>query len=511
MVAMARALARPILKRPVSFFHRMITGSPETCLLAAGSSSAIDQDHLINVCTILFQLQHSPDSRLHARLVPAIHSRGSDAFSATASAELFLQVCNTFPLSWRPVYRFYQFTQTLPDFPHSPVTLNKMLDVIGKARNIDLFWDVLNDMARRCFVNDRTFKIAVKTLAEVRELNKCVNFFHLMNDNGWDYNLETLNRVIETLCRSKLVDEAKFMVTKLKDWIEPDGVTYGRLIKGFCDAGDLIEAARIWNLMVDEGFEPDMGPIESIMETFFKMNRYDEALKLFQMVRVRTVEKLGLSTYRIVIRWLCKREKIAQAYVLFDEMQVRGIKTDDLTISSLVYGLICKGRVREAYSLVEGVEQPDISVYHGLIKGLLKLKRAGEATQVFREMVGRGCEPIMHTYIMLLQGHLGKRGRKGPDATVNFDSIFVGGLVKAGKSLEATKFVERVIRGGLEVPRFDYNKFLHYYSNEEGVVMFEEVSKRLRHAGLIDLADILERYGEKMATRDRRRDRVLLP
>ena len=64
-------------------------------------------------------------------------------------------------------------------------------------------------------------------------------------------------------------------------------------------------------------------------------------------------------------------------------------------------------------------------------------------------------------------------------------------------------------RRGLEVPRFDYNKFLHYYSNEEGVVMFEEVSKKLREVGLFDLADIFQRYGEKMATRDKRRNRAV--
>lgn len=114
----------------------------------------------------------------------------------------------------------------------------------------------------------------------------------------------------------------------------------------------------------------------------------------------------------------------------------------------------------------------------------------------------------MHTYIMLLQGHLGKQGRKGPDTLANFDSIFVGGLVKAGKSLEATKYVERTLNRGLEVPRFDYNRFLHYYSSEDGILMFEEASKRLREAGMIDLADILERYGEKMATRERRRNRA---
>ena len=125
---------------------------------------------------------------------------------------------------------------------------------------------------------------------------------------------------------------------------------------------------------------------------------------------------------------------------------------------------------------------------------------------VFREMIKRGCEPTMHTYIMLLQGHLGKRGRKGTYPLVNFETIFVGGLVTVGKSLEATKYVKRSLRKGVGVPRYDYNKFLHYYSSEEGVVMFGEVAKKLREVGSVDLVDIFERYGLRMATRGRRRN-----
>ncbi|PKI53341.1 hypothetical protein CRG98_026278 [Punica granatum] len=193
------------------------TESAHPSLLAA-SSSAADRMQLLRVCTTLFQQQHSPDSRLHANLLSAVHSPHSRPLAA---AELFLQVCNTFPLSWRPSYRFYHFTRTLPDFPHSTVTLNKMLDVIGKSRNIDFFWDVLNDMARRLLVNDKTFNIALKTLAQ------------------------TLSRVVETLCRAKVADEAKFLVFKLKECVQPNGVIYGWSIKGFCDVGDLIEACRV--------------------------------------------------------------------------------------------------------------------------------------------------------------------------------------------------------------------------------------------------------------------------
>ncbi|XP_061347347.1 putative pentatricopeptide repeat-containing protein At1g26500 [Gastrolobium bilobum] len=460
--------------------------------------SPVNQDHLLRVCTVLYQQQNSPESRLHSKLA-------SCEFRLTH--EFFLQVCNNFPYSWRPVYRFFMYTQAHPHFDHTPVSFNKMLDVIGKSRNIDLFWNLLEDMARRRFANDKTFVIALRTFGGARELKKCVEFFHLMNSNGYEYNLETLNKVVEVMCLCKLVEEAKVVVFKLREWIRPDGVTYKHLIKGYCDKGDFIEASKIWNLMEDEGFKPDVDAVEKMMETLFKGNHYGETLKLFQMMRLKRMDELGVSTYRLVIKWMCKKGMVSQAQVVFEEMRQRGIQIDNLTLGSVVFGLLTKRRVREAYQIVEGIDVPDISVYHGLIKGLLRLRRASEATQVFREMIRRGCEPTMHTYIMLLQGHLGKRGRKGSDPLINFDTIFVGGLVKAGKSREATKYVERVMNRGLEVPRFDYNKFLHYFSNEEGVFIFEEVGKKLREVGLVDLAEILERYGQKMATRDRRRNR----
>ncbi|KAL7240660.1 hypothetical protein ACSBR2_006332 [Camellia fascicularis] len=460
----------------------------------------VNPSHLLRVCTILYQQQHSPHPKLQTHL---------NRCEFHLTHEFFLQICNKFPFSWRPVYNFFQFTQTQhPHFNHTSTTFNKMLDVIGKSKNIELFWDVLHEMGRRGLVNDKTCRIALKTLASAREMKKCIEFFHVMNGFGCCYSLETLNKVVETLCKSKLVVEAKYVVIKLRDWIKPNGVTYKFLISGFCDVGDLIEASKVWNLMVDEGFELDIDSIEDMMATLFKSDRFGEAMKFFQMMRTNRIDVLGVSTYGLVINWMCKKGKLGQAHLVFDEMQKRGIQADNMTMASLIYGLLTKCRVREAYMIMEGIEKPDMTVYHGMIKGLLKLRRASEATQVFREMIKKGCEPIMHTYIMLLQGHLGKRGRKGSDPLVNFDTIFVGGLVKAGKSLEATKYVERVMNRGIEVPRFDYNRFLHYYSNEEGVVMLEVMAKKLREVGLFDLADIFARYGEKMTTRDRRRNRA---
>ena len=141
--------------------HRLLTTIATT---GNNPITPVNQDQLRRVCTILYQQQNMPESRLNSKLA-------STEFQLTH--EFFLQVCNTFPYSWRPVYRFFQYTQQQnPTFPHTIVSFNKMLDVIGKSRNIDLFWSLLSDMARRCFVNDKTFIIALKTLGGARELKK---------------------------------------------------------------------------------------------------------------------------------------------------------------------------------------------------------------------------------------------------------------------------------------------------------------------------------------------------
>ncbi|CAG7864698.1 unnamed protein product [Brassica rapa] len=459
----------------------------------------VNEDHLLRVCTILYQQQNSPYSRLVSKL-------SSTEFQLTH--DFFLQVCNNFPLSWRPVHRFFLYSQTHhPDFSHTSVTSNKILGIVGKSRNMDLFWELAQETGKRGLANDKTFRVVLQTLASAREMKKCVSFFHLMNGFGYSYNVTTLNRAVETLCKEKLVEEAKYVVAKLRDCIKPDEVTYRTMIEGFCDVGDLVEAAKVWNLMMEEGFEVDVEAGKKMLETLLKKNQFDEASKVFYVMVSKRGEGLDVSFYRVMIDWLCKNGRIDTARKLFDEMREREIQVDNLTWASIIYGLLAKRRVAEAYKTVEAIENPDISIYHALIKGLVKIKRASEATEVFRMMIQRGCEPIMHTYLMLLQGHLGRRGRKGPDPLVNFDTIFVGGMVKAGKRLEATKYIERTLKRGVEVPRFDYNKFLHCYSNEEGVVMFEEMAKKLREVGLFDLADIFQRYGEKMTTRERRRNR----
>ncbi|GER42397.1 pentatricopeptide repeat-containing family protein [Striga asiatica] len=218
--------------------------------------------------------------------------------------------------------------------------------------------------------NVKIYIIALRTLAIARELKKCVEFFNLMNGFEYVYKVETFNIVVEFLCKKKLILEANHIVVKLKDWIKPDVTTYTWLIYDFCDVGNLIEASKVWNLMVDEGFKPDVNAIEVMLETLFKKNKFDDGFKIFHETRGKRIEYLGLSTYKLVIKWLCKKAKMGEARIMFDEMRMRGIKPDNEIFGSIVYGLLSRGRINEARKFLEDVENPDISLYHEMIRTL---------------------------------------------------------------------------------------------------------------------------------------------
>ena len=91
------------------------------------------------------------------------------------------------------------------------MSLNKLVDVIGKAKNIDLLWEDLCKMGRHGLVNETNFRIALQMLASVRELKRCVEYFHLMNGFGFGYSLGSLNMGLRLFVGGSLLMRLDFL------------------------------------------------------------------------------------------------------------------------------------------------------------------------------------------------------------------------------------------------------------------------------------------------------------
>ncbi|WOH12556.1 hypothetical protein DCAR_0832061 [Daucus carota subsp. sativus] len=110
------------------FFSVRTIATESTQLTPTPSLGRVNPEHLLRVCTILYQQQNSPDPKLHSSL---------KASNFHLTHEFFLQ-----------------------------------------AKNVDALWDLIREMGRRRLVNDQTYRIALKALASSRELKRCVEFIH---------------------------------------------------------------------------------------------------------------------------------------------------------------------------------------------------------------------------------------------------------------------------------------------------------------------------------------------
>lgn len=443
---------------------------------------------------MLEQQQFSSDTKLR-RLLGNI----------SLSHEFVLSVLNRFLRERRPAWRFYLWAaaQTESGYSHNTITSNKMIDILGKTRDYRTIWEVLQQMGTNGLLTVKTLEVSVKALADGGQVKGALRVFDFMIHHGVNVDVGVLNFVLDSLRRARLGNEGNKIFRQVKRMISPNVTTYGLVLSGLCKVNNLAQAMEVWNEMVALGMKSDVTVCNTILEALLKGKRYPDAFKLFQFISAIA----NVKTYAIMIDALCKDNKIRQALRLFDEMREYGLAPDGAVYKSLITGLGNAMRLDEAYRMLEELGKPDTGAYNALIKVMVNLRRPDEANRLFHRMIQDGCEPIMHTYVMLMQVNFGFRRCSEvlcPD--VDFHTVFVGGLVKKGRSREASKYLEGMIYEGVDVPRFDYNKFLHDFSpTPDGYNIFEEVAEKLRQAGKADLSNVFLRYSQKMTTRDRRR------
>ncbi|KAH6761849.1 Pentatricopeptide repeat superfamily protein [Perilla frutescens var. hirtella] len=131
----------------------------------------------------------------------------------------------------KPAFRFFCWAAEQRGYAHDSRTYNAMVAVLGKTMQFESMVSVLEEMGEKSLL----FKIGV----------------------------EAINCLLDALGRGGLGKEAQELFEKLEYRFTPDLKTYTILLNGWCRARNLMEAGRIWNGMIDNGFKPDISVVES--------------------------------------------------------------------------------------------------------------------------------------------------------------------------------------------------------------------------------------------------------
>ncbi|CAL8999376.1 unnamed protein product [Prunus brigantina] len=139
---------------------------------------------------------------------------------------------------------------------------------------------------------------------------------------------------------------------------QPDVVTYGTLVKGFCMKGNNNAAIQLLRKMEEVTCKHGQVVYNTIIDSLCKDRLVVDALHLFSEMMSK-----GISpdvTYNSLMNGVCKLGEWKEAKRLLNDMVSKNIFPDVFTFNVLVDTLCKEGIVMEAEGLVEMMIQRDI-------------------------------------------------------------------------------------------------------------------------------------------------------
>ncbi|KAI3887140.1 hypothetical protein MKW92_004575 [Papaver armeniacum] len=263
-----------------------------------------------------------------------------------------------------------------PGYNHDGVAYDMMIDIMGKARQFDVAWQLLLEMDQ---LGD---KPTSKTLVfSIQAFDDMESFAKRETDR------EEFVYFLDTLCKYGYAKVATEIFHQRKFKFEADTQMYTVLIYGWC-----------------------------------KLNRPEVAEKFFREMVDRGLEA-NVVTYNVLLNGICRRTVlhpgthfegiIQKAENLLDEMQKRGVQPDETSYSIILHVYSRARKPDLSLDKLSSMKQkgifPTVATYTSVIKCLCSCGRLEDAEEILNEMVASGVSPSPTTFNCFFEEFQGKK------------------------------------------------------------------------------------------------------
>eukprot|EP01018_Ginkgo_biloba_P025009 Gb_27816 [translate_table: standard] len=280
----------------------------------------------------------------------------------------------------------------------------------------------------------------------------------------------------------KMLSQAK-LITVMFDWLESfekqENVLshrfYDALIMGYTLAGKPELALKVFERVIFQRLELDRFAYNMLLNVLVEENCFELAGIIHKHISCVGFE--NSSTICIMIKSLCKQDKLDEAKKLLEELRRNGGTLNEAVLDILISAL-CKGkRIDEACQLIEEFREEGrmsmSKIYDTWIIKLVEEKRVDDALEYFQNRTSEGFVPGRRCYNALLTGLLRKNRLEEvcdlliemrekcifPDkSTMNATVLF---FCESGLVDLATEVFNRRSEMGFSLDYATYNELIH--------------------------------------------------
>ncbi|CAN6905658.1 unnamed protein product [Brassica oleracea] len=308
---------------------------------------------------------------------------------------------------------FFKYSLKTPESsPPTSDSFEKTLHILARMRYFDQAWALMAEMRKEYpfLLTSKSMSILLCKVAKFGSYEETLSAFKRMEKEIFrkKFGVDEFNVLLRAFCTEREMKEARSVFEKLHSRFNPDVKTMNILLLGFKEAGDVTATELFYHEMVKRGFEPNSVTYGVRIDGFCKKRNFGEALRLFEEMGRGKVE-VTLQIVTTLIHGAGVVRNKMKARQLFDEIPERGLRHDCGAYNALMSTLMRCGDVSGAMVLMKEMEEkgvePDSVTFHSVFIGMMKSKEFGfdGVCELYQKMKGRSLVPKTPTVVMLMK------------------------------------------------------------------------------------------------------------
>uniref|UniRef100_A0A2P2MZ41 Pentatricopeptide repeat-containing protein n=1 Tax=Rhizophora mucronata TaxID=61149 RepID=A0A2P2MZ41_RHIMU len=156
-----------------------------------------------------------------------------------------------------------------------------MISVYCKEKKAGEACNLLDDMLERNYVPGSALSCKViDVLCEKGKVEDACDLWKRMLKKNCMPDSAITSTLIHWLCKEGKIWEARKLFGEFEQGSVPSLLTYNTLIAGMCDRGELSEAGRLWDDMVEKGCKPNAFTYNMLIKGFSKVGKAKEGVRI---------------------------------------------------------------------------------------------------------------------------------------------------------------------------------------------------------------------------------------
>lgn len=276
--------------------------------------------------------------------------------------DVVAKVLNRGNLGGEDMVMFFNWAKNQPEIDNDVSSYNIIVKALGRRNFFKFMVIILQEMVKQGVdPNLETMAIVMDSFVRARQIRRAVEMFEKLEEIGLRRDADSLNLLLQCLCRRSHVGAAVSLFNQMSGKMELNCMTYNIVLSGWSKYGRISEMERILELMVSKGLNPDC------------------------------------LTYSYLIEGLGRSGRIDDAVEIFDHMKEKGCAPNTRVYNAMISNFISVGSFDECMRYYKGLLsdncEPDLDTYTKLIGAFLKARKVADAIELLEEMLDRGVVP----------------------------------------------------------------------------------------------------------------------